>query len=173
MKIKLIILDVDGVLTDGTKTYDNSGRAKYKNFCDKDFTAIKKAKSSGVSVCFLSGDRTINQSIAENRDIDFYYARGKSKSSFVPIFSEKYNCDLSEMAFIGDDLFDLDLLEIVGFSASPSDACKEVLDSVNLVLHNKGGQNLVMELVQYLYSHEMIPPFSYTKLLDLDKQEKF
>ena len=54
MKIKLAILDVDGVLTDGKKTYDNTGLCIYKTFCDKDFTAIKKLKALGISVCFLS-----------------------------------------------------------------------------------------------------------------------
>ena len=54
--IKLLILDVDGVLTDGKKYYDNTGLAKYKTFCDKDFSAIKKFKSAGVEVIFLSGE---------------------------------------------------------------------------------------------------------------------
>jgi 3-deoxy-D-manno-octulosonate 8-phosphate phosphatase (KDO 8-P phosphatase) len=65
--VKLLILDVDGVLTDGRKYYDSSGLATHKTFCDKDFTAIKKFKSIGCEVIFLSGDKNINEKIAENR----------------------------------------------------------------------------------------------------------
>lgn len=50
--IKLLILDVDGVLTNGKKYYGENGLGRLKNFCDKDFTAIKRIKAAGVNVCF-------------------------------------------------------------------------------------------------------------------------
>ena len=172
-KIKLIILDVDGVLTDGAKLYDISGLAKYKKFCDKDFTAIKRAKSSGAHVCFLSGDQSINEQVAKNRNIDFYYARGKSKASFVDLFSKKYNCTAEEMLFIGDDLFDVDLLKIVGFAVATADSCAEAKDASHLTLKSNGGENALMELVDHLYDNQMLEPFCYQRLLDLDSKESF
>ena len=92
--IKLLILDVDGVLNDGKKYYDLNGSIFAKQFSDKDFTAIKRFKASGVNVCFLSGDNKINESIAKNRNIDFYYSRGEgclSKEEHIPVFEKKYN----------------------------------------------------------------------------------
>ena len=59
--INLVILDIDGVMTDGTKVYDESHNVIYKKYCDRDFTAIKRLKDCGVSVCFLSGDKRINE----------------------------------------------------------------------------------------------------------------
>ena len=86
----LIILDVDGVLTDGKKYYDQSGKAVMKTFCDLDFTAIKKFKSRGDYVIWISGD-SFNEAVARNRDIDFYYSRGEEKADYLDMFSEKYN----------------------------------------------------------------------------------
>ena len=88
--VKLIILDVDGVLTNGKKIYNSEGVCSYKTFCDKDFTAIKKFKASGVSVCFLSGDENINKEIAKNRNIDFYSSRFKKKEDFLPELLKTY-----------------------------------------------------------------------------------
>ncbi len=88
----LLILDVDGVLTDGTKVYDSEHNVLSKRYVCKDFTAIKRFVAAGVKVVFLSGD-IFNKSMAEKRNIDFYCSRGEDlsldKSRFIPIFSEK------------------------------------------------------------------------------------
>ena len=65
--IKLVILDVDGVLTDGKKYYNRDGDVLMKTFCDKDWTAIKRFKALGIKVLFLSGD-PFNEKIAKNRN---------------------------------------------------------------------------------------------------------
>lgn len=175
--IKLLILDVDGVLTDGRKTYNAEGLGSYKVFCDKDFTAIKRLKVAGVKVCFLSGDKNINRAIAKNRDIDFYFSRGKCKTAFLKTFSKNYKCSLSEMAFVGDDLFDLLIAEQVGYSFCPSDSCPEIKEEASLVLKNKGGENVIMELVTYLTNNKLIPTTSPKETLErvytLDEKEKF
>ena len=67
--IELVILDIDGVLTDGKKYYDKTGMPFAKTYCDKDFTAIKRFRGAGVSVCFLSGDENVNKEMAKNRNI--------------------------------------------------------------------------------------------------------
>ena len=175
--IKLLILDVDGVLTDGRKTYDNDGLGCHKVFCDKDFTAIKRLKASNVDVCFLSGDENINRAVARNRDIDFYFSRGKCKAEFLETLTERYNCLPPQMAFVGDDLFDLRIAESVGYSFCPSDSCREIKEESNLVLENKGGENVVMELVDYLIDNKLVPPTTPEEILSavykLDEKEKF
>ena len=70
--IKLVVLDVDGIMTDGKKYYDQNGSVVLKTFCDKDWTSIKRFKSMGINVIFLSGDENINKQIAKDRNIDFY-----------------------------------------------------------------------------------------------------
>ena len=173
MKIKLLICDVDGVLTDGTKYYGQGGTASFKTFCDKDFTAIKRIKAAGVNVCFLSGDNNINHAIAKNRNIDFYYSSGQSKANFLKTFCKKYECDISEIAFIGDDLFDLDLLDKLKYSFCPSDACREVKESCFHVTSSKGGDNVLMELHDYLVDNEFIENSPLKSILKLDAAEKF
>jgi YrbI family 3-deoxy-D-manno-octulosonate 8-phosphate phosphatase len=172
-KIKLVILDIDGILTDGSKIYDKSGMPIYKKFCDKDFTAIKKLKSSNVNVCFLSGDQNINKAMAKKRNVEFFLSRTKNKLSFVKKFIERYKCSLKEMLFIGDDIFDIDLLNKVGFSVTTSDANNDVKKVCDLILKSKGGENAIMELTDYLYQNKMIRPFNYKEFIKLDLKEKF
>ncbi len=174
--IKLVILDVDGVLTDGSKYYDNSGNGIYKTFCDKDFTAIKRLVSRGVKVCFLSGDNNVNEAVAKNRNIDFYYSRGKNKIDFLKDFSKTYDCTTDEMVAIGDDLFDLDLLKSVGYSYCPADACRELKDTDGdiICLNSNGGKNVIMELFYKLHDSGLIPhEDNLTKFQSLDNEEKF
>ena len=76
MLIKLAIFDIDGVLTNGKKTYGKDGSCISKTFCDKDFTAIKRFIAAGVKVIMISGDN-YNKTMAEKRNIDFYCTRDK------------------------------------------------------------------------------------------------
>jgi len=110
----LVILDVDGVLTDGKKYYGLDGMPFAKTYCDKDFTAIKRLRASGVDVCFLSGDKKINENMAKNRNIDFYAARqGENKKSFLPTLETVYSVKRAEILYVGDDLFDKDITKIL------------------------------------------------------------
>lgn len=102
--IKLVILDIDGIMTDGKKYYGLDGIPFAKTYCDKDFTAIKRLRGANVDVCFLSGDERVNMAMAKNRNIDFYSARGKDKADFVEMFEEKYQTTKQDMLYIGDDL---------------------------------------------------------------------
>ena len=70
--MKLLILDVDGVLTSGLKAYDTSGAVISKEFGDRDFTAIKEFFCAGIQVVFLSGDQQVNSQIAQSRRIPFF-----------------------------------------------------------------------------------------------------
>ena len=112
MDIKLLILDVDGVLTDGTKVYDIHHNVLSKRFTCKDFTAIKRFIASNVKVVMLSGD-IFNKSMARKRNIDFFCSRNSDlsldKSRYVEIFQDTYNIPADNMAFVGDDYFDLSI----------------------------------------------------------------
>ena len=148
MPIKLVMLDIDGVMTDGTKMYGEDHNVIAKNYCDRDFTAIKRMKDSGLRVCFLSGDRRINEKMALHRKIDFYYSRNKL-SDLESILS-RYNCSLLEAVYVGDDIFDVPVLRQVGFSFCPSDAPLDVKASCSHVLKSHGGRSAVAELYDTL-----------------------
>jgi 3-deoxy-D-manno-octulosonate 8-phosphate phosphatase (KDO 8-P phosphatase) len=175
--IKLIILDIDGVLTDGTKTYNNDGNVISKKFNDRDFTAIKRFKASGINVCFLSGDRHVNERIAQNRKIDFFYARQNNgiidKSKFIEIFSSKYSIGPSEMLYVGDDIFDLKIIEKLSMSYCPSNSPNCVKKSVSKVLNTKSGEGVIMELYDLLTITEQIPMARLQDVEDLDMREKY
>jgi len=174
MKIEMMILDVDGILTDGKKYYGVDGMPFAKTFCDKDFTAIKRLRGAGIKVCFLSGDNRINQAMAENRNIDFYYARGRDKATYVEEFEKKYNVSREHMAYVGDDLFDINIMKAVGFSYCPADAPNKVKCFATKVLDGQnGGQNFVMNLVDMLLEQGLVRDCTLEDIERLDENEKF
>lgn len=178
--IKLIILDVDGVLTDGKKYYDENGNVRLKTFCDKDWTAIKRFRALDVEVIFLTGD-PYNATIAKNRNIDVYVNRSKSgehkdKVEFLDEILNKYNVKETDVAYAGDDIFDIRIMKQVGYAFCPSDAPSDV-KMISITLNADGGDNFVMHLFEYLRRKQLIPEFDFddhlNKVYDLDKKEKF
>lgn len=165
MNDSLLILDVDGVLTNGTKSYAANGEVIAKNFCDLDFTAIKLFKAIGWNVCWLSADRHINEIVAKQRMIDFIYARNPdetiSKEKFAYSLSDMYNVPQENMIFVGDDLFDLSLmLKLLASNARifcPANAAPQVKQHA-FVLQSVGGHGVVMELFYHLYPSYNEPP---------------
>lgn len=171
--IKLLILDIDGVMTDGTKLYGLDGLTMGKRYCDRDFTAIKQFKASGVQVCFLSGDDKVNKAMAKNRKTDFYYSRGREKTDYLLEFEETYGCSIDEMAYVGDDIFDVPIMETVGYSYCPSDVPQVVKDSSNLVLSRKCGDNVIAELYEILVKDKVVSYATLEDIKELDKLESF
>ena len=173
--IKLAILDIDGVMTDGRKTYNINGDVISKTYCDKDFTAIKRLRASGVKVCFLSGDNKVNEPMARNRNIDFHAARGKDKADFIPMFTEMYECSPCEMLYIGDDLFDLSALKAVGYSFCPQDSPNIIKDycGPSNVIQRNGGENVLAALVDILLDRGLVKDSSMEEIEKLDKKEIF
>ena len=175
MKVKLAILDIDGVLTDGRKYYGLDGMPFAKTYCDKDFTAIKRMKASGMKVCFLSGDERVNKAMAENRKIDFYSARGKDKADFVTKFVREYDVSSAEMLYIGDDLFDESVMKLVGHVYCPADAAvrlKKICGPEN-TLQNNGGNNVIAEMVELLLQRGLMRDPTFEDIEALDKMEVF
>ena len=146
---ELLILDIDGVLTDGRKYYDKTGKCFSKQYNDKDFTAIKRFKASGIKICFLSGDNNINENMAKMRNIDFYFARQNNnldKSIFVNKFEQIYNILPHQMAYVGDDSYDIEISKDVGYAYCPKDSPKD-LQNVCVILDVDSGKGVI----RYLY----------------------
>ena len=177
--IKLAILDIDGVMTDGTKYYDRDGNVVQKTFCDKDWTAIKRLRAVGVEVLVITGD-PYNKKILENRNIPVIVNREngehKDKSEYLPQILKDYNCTSKEVLYIGDDLFDIGIMRLVGYPFCPSNSPRLVRQT-GMVLQGKGGDNLIVELFDYLELNKLIPIVQYdqviSKINELDLKEKF
>jgi 3-deoxy-D-manno-octulosonate 8-phosphate phosphatase (KDO 8-P phosphatase) len=147
-KIDLLIIDIDGVMTSGKKIYDLSGTAIQKEFCDRDFTAIKRLKANGVSVCFLSGDRIVNEAMALNRGVDYYFARDSSgnidKKNFLADLKKTYKAN--NIGYVGDDYYDVTIMDEVDVSFCPHDASLFAQRSADVITKSKGGEGVIAEI---------------------------
>ena len=178
--IKLVILDVDGVLTDGKKYYNRDGDVVMKTFCDKDWTAIKRFKALGIKVLFLSGD-PFNEKIAKNRNIDIIINRKdgthNDKGDYVEEICQKYKITPDEIVFLGDDIFDMGIMQKVKYKYAPCDCPEEVQEIVNDILQETGGNNCVMHLFDTLRFNKLLPKYKLTdhinEVYKLDVKEKF
>ena len=177
--IKLLIIDVDGIMTDGTKYYNREGEVKLKTFCDKDWTSIKRFRASGVSVVFLTGDG-YNVSILENRNLHVITNRGagfhSDKANYLENILNEYQCRPEDTSFIGDDLFDIGIMRKVGYPICVQNAPAIVKENAESLPVN-GGNNVLMHLFEYLEASKLIPSLKYEevvdKIYDLDIKEKF
>tara|TARA_R110001606_G_scaffold347789_1_gene497183 strand:- start:104 stop:649 length:546 start_codon:yes stop_codon:yes gene_type:complete len=174
MKIELLILDVDGVLTDGTKVYDIDHNVLSKRYMCKDFTAIKRFIAAGIKVVMLSGDN-FNRQMAEKRNLDFYCSRNEDlsldKSRYLEVFSKNYNIDVNKMAFVGDDYFDLSIIKECSTTFCPSDSPSIIKENSFHVLKSKGGEGVLIELYDFFIAKNWINEPTEESVADLDKKE--
>ena len=173
-KIKLLILDIDGVLTDGTKVYTEKHEPVYKRFRCKDFTAIKRFIAAGVQVIMLSGDNW-NAEMARQRNIPFYCTRGSDlgldKSVYLSHLESTYNVKKENMAFVGDDYFDLSMFKTLFWTFAPSDSPRIIRQNCLYLLKSKGGQGVVQELYDFLVGKGIVQDAPEAAVADLDKAE--
>ena len=145
-KIKLLILDVDGVLTDGRIIFDSNG-VESKFFNVKDGHGIKLLQRSGIEVGIISGRES---KVVANRAIELGITQvyQKSLDKLVPYrqMLEATGVSDEEVGFMGDDIIDVPLLRRVGFAAAPADAVAEVLPYAHFVAKNNGGWGAVREV---------------------------
>lgn len=172
--IELLILDVDGVLTDGTKVYDREHKVISKRFMCKDFTAIKRFMAAGVKVIMVSGDEW-NRDMAKKRNIDFYCSRGDNlsldKSTLLPLLEKKYGVPISKMGFVGDDYFDLSMFQKLTYTFCPSDAPFIIQENAYRVMNAAGGEGVIIELYDYCVLKKWIKNATPEEVALLDKLE--
>jgi len=144
-EVKLFLLDVDGVLTDGTITYTHEGN-EIKSFHTRDGLGIRLLMESGVEVGLI----TARESAAVNRrvqdlGITYVYQKAKNKLEIYEQLLKKLNLQPSEVGYMGDDWLDLPLLVRVGFAVTVQDAVPEVLQVAHYITKRKGGHGAVRE----------------------------
>lgn len=140
----LLIIDIDGVMTDGTKMYDRDGYVFGKTYCDLDFTAIKRFLAAGIKVCFFSGDRIINESMAKTRKIPFFHnLPGTDKSDMLSIIRNEYSAKC--VAYVGDDYYDISIMNLVEFPFCPRTSFGPV-QSAATVINVDAGKGVIAGL---------------------------
>ena len=147
-RIRLILLDVDGVLTDGTVSIDSTG-GEAKSFFIRDGIALIWARREGVSIGLLSGrtSATTTRRAAE-LGITIVSQGGSDKRVGYGEILTAHGFTDDEVAYMGDDVLDLPILNRVGLSAAPADAVEEVRTRVDWISQYAGGRGAVRELVE-------------------------
>lgn len=146
--IRLLILDVDGVMTDGGMIYTENGD-QLKKFNAKDGMAIMNLQQKGIRVGIISSGfygETIKKR-AEILNIEHCYVGRDEKLDILSTWCKELAIGFEQVAMIGDDVNDLKVMSEIGFSACPSDAVQEVKRTVDLILTRKGGDACIREFV--------------------------
>lgn len=148
--IRLLLLDVDGVMTDGRIIYDDRGH-ETKAFDVKDGHGLKLVQRAGIKVGIITGRQSaIVLQRAGELGIDLVYQGAKDKLVPFREILSKLQLTARETAYVGDDLVDLPVLREVGFSATVADAIDEVTSMVDFVTSRPGGRGAVREVCEYL-----------------------
>lgn len=153
-KIKLLLLDVDGVLTNGQIVIGQSGEL-CKAFHVADGLGISIAQRLGLKVGIITGRKSaIVEKRAQELGIEILYMGIANKLGALQEIVTAEKISLAEVAYMGDDLNDLAVLQKVGFAAAPANAAVEVKERVHYIAHRSGGQGAVRELVEYILKEQ-------------------
>ena len=146
--IKLLILDVDGVLTDGGIIY-NDNNLETKVFNVKDGLGIRLLMQAGIKLCIATGrsSKALNHR-CENLGIVHIFDNVKDKAAILDLMLDQAGVSATEAAFIGDDLPDLALMKHVGLSIAVADAHETVREQADMVTAAKGGSGAVREVCE-------------------------
>jgi len=154
VSIELIVLDVDGTMTDSRITYSELGD-EIKSFNVKDGLAIASWRKLGKQVAIITGRSSkIVQRRAKELRIEHFYQGVHNKKEVLDTLLEKLHLNLENVAAIGDDLNDLKMLEAAKISFVPRDASAYVDKIANVILTKKGGDGAVREMIEYLIIKE-------------------
>lgn len=146
--IKLLVIDIDGVLTDGGMYFTESGD-QMKKYNTKDGMGIMKLQEKGVQVAFLSSGFTniMISARAEMLGVSLCYVGKNKKIDILNQWLTDLSLDFKQVAYLGDDVNDLDCIRKVGFSACPSNALNAVKTEVDVILSLKGGDGCAREFI--------------------------
>ena len=152
--IRLLVLDVDGCLTDGKIIYTDEGD-EIKTFNVKDGFAIVNWMALGRQAAIITGRRSrIVERRAKELGIDHFYQGVKDKLAMLQELCDELGMTLDEVAVIGDDLNDYRMLKACGRSFVPADAVHQVTAVADVVLSRKGGDGAVREMIDLLIRQE-------------------
>ncbi|MFP4143995.1 MAG: KdsC family phosphatase [Phycisphaeraceae bacterium] len=149
-QIRLLVLDVDGIMTDGTIRLDNRG-VETKRFHVRDGLAIKLAQRHGIDVAILTARSS--QAVAlrmRELGVELFIQGMKDKAAGFEMLLEHTAIPREQIAYMGDDLQDWPVMRQVGFKITVADGSPEIRDAADLVTTRRGGQGAVREAVEHL-----------------------
>ncbi len=149
-RVRLLAVDVDGVLTDGGVYIGDDGK-EYRRFNIKDGMGLAQAIKAGYQVAIISGSQC--QSVkfrAAKLDIEHVYLGVVNKLKCVRDLCTHLDIDLGQVMFIGDDIADLEVMKAVGLACAPADAAQSVLEVADYICKSSGGHGAVREVCDLL-----------------------
>ncbi len=151
-KIKLVLTDVDGVLTDGGMYYTDKGDIM-KRFHTRDGMGVTLLRKNNIPTIIITKEKTIMvKKWSTKMKIKKLYDGIDVKESIIDEICKKFNVTAKELAYIGDDVNDIELLKKVGFSAVPNDAILQTKKIADYICHTNGGHGAFREFADLILS---------------------
>lgn len=148
--VKLLSLDVDGILTDGGLYYTETGE-ELRKFNVKDGMGMKNARAAGVELCIISASTTnAIQERGKRLGLTHVYTGAKNKIEILQKICDELNISLENVAHMGDDLNDISIMEKIGTPITVGDAMEEVKRKTVYITQKNGGQGAVREICDLL-----------------------
>jgi 3-deoxy-D-manno-octulosonate 8-phosphate phosphatase (KDO 8-P phosphatase) len=149
-KIKLLLLDVDGVLTDNRLIYGDDGQ-EYKAFYTRDGHAMVLIQKSGIEIGIITGRTSeLVKKRMQDLKVKHLYQGVPDKLPTFEALMQSLNLDPEDVAYMGDDILDLPILSRVGLSACPKDSDPEVISRVDFISQFDGGRGAVREFCEFI-----------------------
>ncbi len=154
-KIKLILTDVDGVLTDGGRYFSKSGEVS-KKFHVRDGMGVNILLRNNIKTVIITKENSpIVKRWGKEMNISKIYSNSINKESKLEKICKLFNVTSNEIAFIGDDVNDLKLLKLIGFSATPNDSVNIVKNNVDYICNKNGGEGAFREVVDLILEKKL------------------
>lgn len=146
-EIKMFLTDCDGCLTDGGMYYSEFGD-ELKKFNTKDGVGFALLRERGIVTGIITGeDVNLNRRRAEKLKLDIFVANCNDKMTMVEKLCDEYGITLKEVAYVGDDINDLEVMKKVGYGCCPADAIPDIREAAKYIASAKGGEGAIREIV--------------------------
>lgn len=150
MNIKLLIIDVDGTMTDAGIYYDEHGN-ELKKFCTKDAAGFFAAHRVGIEIMVLTGrECAATTRRMKEMKVEYLFQNVKDKADFLKSFMAEKGLKKQDVGYIGDDLNDIPPMSLVGYIGCPYDSCIEIKEIANYISNVKGGYGAVRDIVEHM-----------------------
>ena len=171
-KIKYIVIDVDGTMTDAGIYYDDDG-LETKKFCTKDAAGFFASRAVGLKIIVLTGRKcmAVTKRMQE-MSVEYICQNVKDKVAYLNEFMREHDLTREQMAYIGDDLNDYMPMKLCGFAGCPADACDEIKFIADFVSPVKGGYGAVRDIIEHILTERGEWEEAIKKVYGIDELSK-
>ena len=144
------VIDVDGTMTDGSIYYDETGN-ELKKFSTKDAAGIFIAHACKMQIIVITGRHCVaTERRMKELKVDYLFQDIKNKKAFLELFIKEHHIRKEQLGYIGDDLNDLQAMNLAGFVGCPKDACQEVKKRAEYIAQKRGGYGAVRDVLEFV-----------------------